>query len=111
MGYGLGGQDQTVQAVCGDGVGATISAGNTAIWTFGAVARKVIVSNHPDSAAKLYIVWNAAATGEASLTNWDAVLSARDYAVSPDGILIKTVDIYTDVDMTDQTNVQVRGWV
>lgn len=104
-GYGLGTNTPSVAAT-----GSNIAGGGASgAFTWTKPRRKAIVFFHPDqtSTDRLYILCNAS---EASLTSWEAILKPGDYYVSPDGVLVDQIAVYSNEEQTYGTNFAVRGW-
>lgn len=110
MAYGVDDTSASTPATAGTGADELLTT-EAGLYTFASLQAKVIVHNHPDSGSVLYIIYNGATAGAASRTSWDTLLEAKDYAVSPDGIGIRTVAIYNlGATVTYETDFNVRGW-
>ena len=92
--------------------GTNITGPDYETYTFASPVGGAYVQIHPDSAATLYVKWNAAA---ASTTAWDVVLTAAGVSfcqIDGDitgGIIVTTVTIYSATDQTLGTDFVVKG--
>jgi hypothetical protein len=78
---------------------------------------KAVVVNY--SADDLFVVWNdimsdptttSSETPTAATTKWHEVVSAGSRMPSPDGVMIKSIGLYSAAGATYKTNFSVYAW-
>lgn len=90
--------------------GGNITTPTAVRYTWAAPNARALVFNHPDAPGNLYVVWNAAASTDVSAISWEYVVPPGSGQMSPKDLSVQAVAIYSDANMTYQTDFAVRGW-
>ena len=85
----------------------TITVAGGQEFRFATTMRKAFVQSHHDSGVMLYLSFNSTT---ASTTDWDIVLDAGDLVITPDGLCVDKITIFSDGAVVYGTGFVVRGW-